>query len=47
MTYILHIINPGNTFNQNLKKLIDSCSLTEEKEMGFVTKWRNEPIWKL
>ncbi len=46
MTYILHLISPGNTFNQNLKKLIDGCSLTEEKEMGFVSGWRNEPIWK-
>lgn len=46
MTYMLQIISPGNTFNEHLKKLIDSCSLTEEKEMGFVTDWRKETIWK-
>ena len=46
MTYILNIISPGNTFNQRLKELFDSCLHTKEKEMGFVTGWRNEPIWK-
>lgn len=46
MTYMLHIISPGNTFNQRLKDLLVSCTHTEEKEMGFVSNWRNEPIWR-
>jgi abortive infection bacteriophage resistance protein len=46
ITYILHIISPGNTFNQRLKELMSSCLLVEEKEMGFSEDWLKEPIWK-
>ncbi|MBN8686961.1 MAG: Abi family protein [Chitinophagales bacterium] len=46
MTYILHIISPGNTFNTRLKELMKSCKLTDEKEMGFPENWLDEPIWK-
>jgi abortive infection bacteriophage resistance protein len=46
MTYILHIISPGNTFNKRLKELMRSCSLVDEKEMGFSAEWKNEELWK-
>lgn len=46
MTYILHIISPGNTFNQRLKELMKSCELVEEKEMGFAKNWVDEPLWQ-
>jgi abortive infection bacteriophage resistance protein len=46
ITYILHIISPGNTFNQRLKDLMTSCTLVDEKEMGFPDNWENEKIWR-
>lgn len=46
MTYILHIISPGNTFNERLKELMQSCSLVDAAEMGFKVDWLNEEIWK-
>lgn len=46
MTYILHIISPGNTFNERLKELMQSCSLVDAAEMGFKVDWINEEIWK-
>lgn len=46
MTYILHIISPGNTFNYRLKDLMSSCQLVEEKEMGFPENWKNEQLWR-
>lgn len=47
MTYILHIISPGSTFNQHLHSLIDGCALVDLKEMGFPSNWKNEVIWKV
>ncbi len=46
ITYILHIISPGNTFNIRLKELMQSCSLIDEKEMGFTINWEQEKIWQ-
>jgi len=46
MTYVLHIISPGNTFNKRLNDLMNSCSLIDEKEMGFTEGWRDEIIWQ-
>lgn len=45
MTYILHIISPGNTFNHRLKELMSSCKLVDEKEMGFPKNWKQEKLW--
>jgi hypothetical protein len=42
----LHIISPGNTFNIRLKELMQSCSLIDEKEMGFTINWEQEKIWQ-
>ena len=44
--YLLNIINPNNTFNQELISLINTCNLVSEKEMGFIHNWRNEEFWK-
>ena len=46
MTNILHTISPENTFNQRLKELMSSCSLIDEKEMGFINNWEKEPLWQ-
>ena len=46
MTYILHIISPGSTFNSSLKSLLQSCSLVNLKEMGFPKGWEKEPLWQ-
>ena len=46
VTYILNIISPGNTFNRRLKELMSSCTLVDEKEMGFSKDWLKEPLWK-
>lgn len=46
MTYILHIISPGNNFNLRLSELMKNCSLIDLKEMGFAVDWQTEPLWK-
>jgi len=46
IVYILNIISPNHDFKQSLIELMNNCPLLQEKEMGFPTDWRNEPIWK-
>jgi abortive infection bacteriophage resistance protein len=46
MTYILHIISPGNNFNGRLSALMKSCALIDLKEMGFPSDWHTELLWK-
>lgn len=47
MTYILHIISPGNNFNANLRILLQHSNLINLKEMGFPVDWEKEPIWQV
>lgn len=44
--YILKIISPNNSMSVKLKELINSCSLAQEKEMGFPVNWQNEKLWQ-
>ena len=46
MQYILQLISPSGTFKEELKALMLSCPLLQEKEMGFPADWKNEPLWK-
>jgi abortive infection bacteriophage resistance protein len=46
ITYLLNIISPGHGFKNNLLQLMGRCPLLQEKEMGFPTDWKNEPLWK-
>lgn len=47
MQYISNIVNPNNSFKQKVNELMDSCPLSQEKEMGFPKDWRNEKFWKM
>ena len=46
MQYMLNTIVPTNGFKSHLVKLMENCPLAQEKEMGFPTDWKNEPLWK-
>ena len=46
MQYILQLISPSGTFKEELKSLMQSCPMKQEKEMGFPVEWKNEPLWK-
>ena len=46
MQYILQNISPSGTFKNDLKALLSTCPLKQEKEMGFPADWQNEPFWK-
>ena len=45
MQYILKIISPDSSFCSNLKLLMESCPLHQEKEMGFPVDWKSEQLW--
>ncbi len=45
MKYVLDIISPGHSFPQNLKSLMSTCPLAQEKEMGFPFQWEQDPFW--
>lgn len=47
MEYILRIISPGNTLQNNLITLINTCPLAQEKEMGFPLDWQEDKFWKI
>ena len=45
--YIADILSPGNSFKDNLKKLLnDRHQLLRLKEMGFPMDWESLPVWK-
>ncbi len=44
--YILKIISPNNNFNSELKSIMKTCSLTQDKEMGFPEKWKEDMLWQ-
>lgn len=46
LAYILKIVKPDNRFSFQLKELMKSCPLMQEKEMGFPKDWQNEPLWQ-
>jgi len=43
--YMLDQIDAANGFSNDLKILIDSCPVGQEKEMGFVKDWDKHPLW--
>lgn len=45
--YILRIIDPANTFKEDLVNLMKTCPLKQEKEMGFPEDWQEQTIWRL
>lgn len=45
MEYILQRINVENDFRSDLKALVSTCPLRQEKEMGFPKDWRSDPFW--
>lgn len=45
MQYILKIINPANDFGNQLKTLMQTCPLRQEREMGFPAQWQTENLW--
>ena len=45
--YVADILSPGNSFKDNLKKLLnDRHQLLRLKEMGFPMDWESLPVWK-
>jgi hypothetical protein len=38
-------IDVDHKFKVKLKKLMKSCPLNQEKEMGFPKDWNNHPFW--
>lgn len=46
MQYILNIVDEGNRFKAELKKLMAGCPLAQEKEMGFPSNWDTEDFWQ-
>ncbi|HTN37700.1 MAG TPA: Abi family protein [Arachidicoccus sp.] len=46
MKYALDIISPGHSFTQKLIKLMETCPLAQEKEMGFPNNWKQEKFWE-
>lgn len=46
MLYILKIIDPNNSFKNDLINLMDTCPLKQEKEMGFPENWQEQTFWK-
>lgn len=46
MQYVLQIISPPCTFKDDLKTLMKTCPMKQEKEMGFPADWQNELLWK-
>lgn len=43
--YMLDQIDAANGFSNELKMLIGSCPVGQEKEMGFVKDWDKHPLW--
>ena len=45
--YVADILSPGNSFKDNLKKLLnDRHQLLRLKEMGFPMDWESLPVWR-
>ena len=45
--YVADILSPGNSFKDNLKKLLDDKhQLLRLKEMGFPIDWESLPVWR-
>lgn len=45
--YVADILSPGNSFKDNLKKLLnDKHQLLRLKEMGFPMDWESLPVWR-
>lgn len=45
MVYVLNIIDPNHNFKQDLKNLLESCPLNQEREMGFPQNWKEDEFW--
>lgn len=48
LKYIMDVIQPGNTFNQDVRELIKQMpKLVTLQEMGFPERWQQLPIWQI
>jgi abortive infection bacteriophage resistance protein len=43
--YMLDQIDSTNGFSDDLKNLVRSCPVCQEKEMGFIKNWDKHPLW--
>jgi abortive infection bacteriophage resistance protein len=46
IAYILNIISPNHSFKERFLELIDNCPLSQAKEMGFPSNWKDEAFWQ-
>ncbi len=46
ISFLLKQIETSTTFNAQLLKLLNSCPIPQEKEMGFPADWKSESFWK-
>lgn len=46
LIYLKRIINPGTTFGNRLKKLIQKYPVVDPTQMGFPKNWDSEKLWK-
>lgn len=44
--YVLNIVSPNHSFKDNLLKLMKSCPMMQEREMGFPKNWKKESVWR-
>lgn len=46
MYYILKVIEPDNSFKDDLIDLMESCPFKQESEMGFPKDWLKQGVWQ-
>ena len=46
LMYLKRIINPGTTFGDRLKELIQNYPIVDAKQMGFPENWEKEALWE-
>ncbi|MBC9797298.1 Abi family protein [Sinomicrobium weinanense] len=46
MKYLLNIVQPGNTFTENLHELMQKYSNIDENALGIKPEWTKEPLWR-